>query len=91
MHDSLFHCEDTVPLPTLGCHLSVIMNLQNQTRYMWLVALSILPCPGAVDESISMYREGLQIMEGCSKFRDDDPSLETVRTDLAELLNTIER
>jgi hypothetical protein len=30
-------------------------------------------------------------MEGCSKFMDDDPSLETVRTDLAELLNMIER
>lgn len=46
---------------------------------------------GAVDESISLYREGLQVMEGCTKFMDDDPSLETVRTDLAELLNFLER
>lgn len=46
---------------------------------------------GAVDESVSLYREGLHVMEGCSKFMDDDPSLETVRTDLAELLNMIER
>ena len=30
-------------------------------------------------------------MEGCSTFRDDDPTLETVRTDLAELLNLLER
>lgn len=30
-------------------------------------------------------------MEGCTKFMDDDPSLETVRTDLAELLNFLER
>jgi tetratricopeptide (TPR) repeat protein len=51
---------------------------------------SLLPA-GAVDESVSMYRIGLQIMEGCSTFRDDDPTLETVRTDLAELLNLLER
>lgn len=30
-------------------------------------------------------------MEECSKFMDDDPSLETVRTDLAELLNILDR
>lgn len=30
-------------------------------------------------------------MEGCTKFMNDDPSLETVRTDLAELLNILER
>lgn len=30
-------------------------------------------------------------MEGSTKFMDDDPSLETVRTDLAELLNILER
>lgn len=46
---------------------------------------------GAVEESISLYRKGLQVMEGCSKFMDDDPTLETVRTDLAELLNMLER
>ncbi|KAG0615637.1 hypothetical protein M758_5G057300 [Ceratodon purpureus] len=46
---------------------------------------------GAVDESVSLYRGGLQVMEECSKFVDDDPSLETVRTDLAELLNMMER
>lgn len=51
---------------------------------------SFLPA-GAVDESVSMYRMGLQVMEGCSTFRDDDPTLETVRTDLAELLNLLER
>lgn len=30
-------------------------------------------------------------MEGCSKFSDDDPTMETVRTDMAELLNLVER
>uniref|UniRef100_A0A7I4BAZ2 MalT-like TPR region domain-containing protein n=2 Tax=Physcomitrium patens TaxID=3218 RepID=A0A7I4BAZ2_PHYPA len=38
----------------------------------------------AIVESISICREGLHVMEECSKFMDDDPSLETVRTDLAE-------
>lgn len=46
---------------------------------------------GAVDESVSLYQKGLQIMEGCSKFTSDDPAIETVRTDLAELLNLVER
>lgn len=53
--------------------------------------LQSLLLAGAVDESVSMYRMGLQVMEGCSTFRDDDPTLETVRTDLAELLNLLER
>ncbi|CAK9865259.1 unnamed protein product [Sphagnum jensenii] len=46
---------------------------------------------GEVSESVVLYRKGLQIMEGCSKFPDDDPTMETVRTDLAELLNLLER
>lgn len=46
---------------------------------------------GAIDESVSLYKTGLQIMEGCSKFTSDDPAIETVRTDLAELLNLVER
>jgi tetratricopeptide (TPR) repeat protein len=46
---------------------------------------------GDVDESVSLYRKGLQIMEGCSKFADMEPTMEAVRSDLAELLNLLER
>ncbi len=40
---------------------------------------------------MALYRKGLQIMDGCGKFLDDDPTMETVRTDLAELLNMLEK
>ncbi|KAH8970073.1 hypothetical protein BDL97_02G068500 [Sphagnum fallax] len=46
---------------------------------------------GEVDESVSLYHKGLQIMEGCSKFADKEPTMEAVRSDLAELLNLLER
>jgi len=58
---------------------------------MWSCSKTCCACSGEVDNSVSLYREGLQIMEGCTKFVEDDPSLETVRTDLAELLNVLER
>jgi len=46
---------------------------------------------GEVDESVSLYHKGLQIMEGCSKFADKEPTMEAVRSDLAELLNLLGR
>ncbi|KAG0586437.1 hypothetical protein KC19_2G090400 [Ceratodon purpureus] len=46
---------------------------------------------GDVDEAISMYEDGMQIMAGDSSLGDDDSSLETARTDLAELLNLVGR
>ncbi|XP_024374834.1 uncharacterized protein [Physcomitrium patens] len=46
---------------------------------------------GAVDESIFLYQEGLQLMENCDSMREGDPSMETARTDLAELLNLVGR
>lgn len=46
---------------------------------------------GQVDEAVVLYRQGLVIMKGCSKFSLDDPVVEVVRTDLAELLNYMKR
>jgi elongation factor P--beta-lysine ligase len=46
---------------------------------------------GEVDESVSLYHKGLQIMEGCNKFADKEPTMEVVRSDLAELLNLLDR
>ena len=46
---------------------------------------------GALDEAISLYEEGMQIMAGDSNLGDDDTSMETARTDLAELLNLVGR
>ena len=46
---------------------------------------------GAIDEALSMYEEGIQIMRGDSNLGDDDSSLETARADLAELLNLVGR
>ncbi|CAK9222256.1 unnamed protein product [Sphagnum troendelagicum] len=51
----------------------------------------IKAAPGEVDEFVSLYHKGLQIMEGCSKFADKEPTMEAVRSDLAELLNLLER
>ncbi len=67
----------------------------------WLAIVSWIECSftqitlcqfaGEVDESVSLYHKGLQIMEGCSKFADKEPTMEAVRSDLAELLNLLER
>lgn len=38
-----------------------------------------------------LYFQGLEIMKGCSKFSVDDPVVEVVRTDLAEMLNYLDR
>ncbi|KAH9548289.1 hypothetical protein CY35_11G080700 [Sphagnum magellanicum] len=46
---------------------------------------------GEMSEAVALYRKGLQIMDGCGKFLDDNPTMETVRTDLAELLNMLEK
>ncbi|CAM6104044.1 unnamed protein product [Calypogeia fissa] len=46
---------------------------------------------GQVDEAVTLYYQGLGIMKGCSKFSLDDPVVEVVRTDLAELLNYLNR
>jgi hypothetical protein len=66
----------------------------------WLVIVSWIECSftqitlcqfaGEVDECVSLYHKGLQIMEGCSKFADKE-TMEAVRSDLAELLNLLER
>lgn len=50
-----------------------------------------IPTAGEVSEAVALYRKGLQIMDGCGEFLDDDPTMETVRTDLAELLNMLEK
>ncbi|BBN15536.1 hypothetical protein MPTK1_6g20350 [Marchantia polymorpha subsp. ruderalis] len=42
---------------------------------------------GEIDEAVRMYQQGLQIMEDCPKFSPDDPVIESVRTDMAEILN----
>ncbi len=67
----------------------------------WLAIVSWIECSstqitlcqftGEVDESVSLYHKGLQIMEGCSKFADKEPTMEAVRSDLPELLNLLER
>jgi hypothetical protein len=46
---------------------------------------------GEMSEAVALYRKGLQIMDGCGKFLDDNPTMEIVRTDLAELLNMLEK
>jgi hypothetical protein len=51
----------------------------------------ILSLAGEIDEALSMYEEGIQIMRGDSNLGDDDSSLETARADLAELLNLVGR
>jgi hypothetical protein len=67
----------------------------------WLLIVSWIECSftqitlwqfaGEVDESVSLYHKGLQIMEECSKFADKEPTMEAVRSDLAELLNLLGR
>jgi hypothetical protein len=44
-----------------------------------------------VDEAVELYRQGLDIMKGCRSFASDDPVVEVVRTDLAEMLNYLNR
>ncbi|KAL2619896.1 hypothetical protein R1flu_000101 [Riccia fluitans] len=46
---------------------------------------------GEIDEAVRLYQRGLQLMEDCPRFSPGDPVVESVRTDLAEILNVIGR
>ncbi|KAL3681915.1 hypothetical protein R1sor_024871 [Riccia sorocarpa] len=46
---------------------------------------------GEIDEAVRLFQRGLQLMEDCPRFSPEDPVVESVRTDLAEILNVIGR
>lgn len=46
---------------------------------------------GEFDAAVDLFKKGLQVIESSTEFKDSDENIDTVRLDLAALLNVLGR